>query len=208
MVNNLDHFIWAVSDLDDGIAEFADLTGVQAEKSGTHPGRGTRNALLALGDDIYLEILAPDPDQDLDRTFGGQLRNLERSKIFGYLMKGSALGPLAKIYSDNGVTCDGPFSAERSQSDGSLLKWELLIPLEPTWGACTPMFINWLDTPNPALAAPGGCRITQFEVAHPDAAHLAPFCRALDMEIQVIQARKPNLQATLETPKGTVILNA
>ena len=98
----LDHIMFATPDLDQGIEEIADLTGVKPALGGAHPGIGTRNALLSLGEDQYLEIIAPDHRQNLSGTTGELLLEHGGSGIRGWAVATTDLNSLADFATNAG----------------------------------------------------------------------------------------------------------
>src|SRR6516162_7208756 len=80
----LDHILLGSSDLDRGIAFVEAHTGVRPAFGGVHPGRGTQNALLSLGVQHYLEVIAPDPRQHTDNALAAKLQSLAEPRLVGW----------------------------------------------------------------------------------------------------------------------------
>src|SRR6185369_4132173 len=59
---HIDHIILAINNLDKGIAQFKERTGIEPVFGGVHPNSFTHNALVALDGETYIEIMAPRPD--------------------------------------------------------------------------------------------------------------------------------------------------
>jgi hypothetical protein len=60
----IDHLVVLARGLDRAIDDFEQRLGVRATLGGRHEAFGTHNALLSLGEDCYLELIAPEPDAD------------------------------------------------------------------------------------------------------------------------------------------------
>jgi Zn-dependent protease with chaperone function len=76
-------------DLDEAARWLEARLGVAADAGGVHDGFGTRNRLLSLGDDLYLEVLAPDPAQA--RPARPRLFGLDEPSTRERLARGPAL---------------------------------------------------------------------------------------------------------------------
>ena len=122
----LDHFMYAVADLDEGMAWAEEAFGVAPAFGGSHEGLGTRNALLSLGD-TYLEIIAPDPAQSVE----SQMVTGMAAMSAGGLVTWAAQGDLVVtkgLLEEAGIPSVGPVETRRRTADGGLLVWDLLFP--------------------------------------------------------------------------------
>src|SRR5271163_3923839 len=119
----LDHILLGCSDLDRGIDFVERNTGVRAAFGGVHPGRGTRNALLSLGEKHYLEIIAPDPRQTGASDRYG-LQKLDDPRLVGWAAHPGDLNQFAIRLRDAGLAFEGPTPGSRQRPDGRLLQWK------------------------------------------------------------------------------------
>lgn len=206
MSHPLDHLLWAVPELAAGIARFEALTGVGADPGGSHPDFGTRNALAALEGDVYLEIIAPDPAQDLTGTRGETLAALPDPRLLTFAVRSDDLDRVAELATAAGLDCGDPLAMSRRTPDGGLLRWRVLRLDGGRFGELVPFFIDWGDTPHPSRTTVRGCRLEAFEVAHPQRDELARIYRALELDIVPLPADEPGLRALLATPNGEVVL--
>ncbi|MFP6834932.1 MAG: VOC family protein, partial [Pseudomonadales bacterium] len=145
----IDHLMWGAPDLAQGMAQAQQLFGVEPAPGGAHPGLGTRNALLGLGDCVYLEIIAPDPEQNLHGTLGERLPKLDRCALVTWAAGCGNLSGLADTGAALGMAVRGPVRTQRRTPSDNVLEWELLFLGGHEFPSLIPFFIDWLDTPHP-----------------------------------------------------------
>ncbi|HMK20742.1 MAG TPA: VOC family protein [Terriglobales bacterium] len=197
----LDHILLGCNDLDRGIAFFEENLGVRAAIGGVHPGRGTRNALLALGERRYLEIIAPDPAQtrvpDFAAPLLNHLKSLTMPALVGWAAHPRDLEALAAQLKAQGIAFDGPRAGSRQRPDGRLLKWKTL-NLHDDHNGVLPFFIAWdADSPHPSTDAPVGCRLERFAITDPDPAALGELCAQLSLGAPIEKGSQSRLLATI-----------
>ncbi|HXG91101.1 MAG TPA: VOC family protein [Blastocatellia bacterium] len=208
--NAVDHLLLGAADLDRGINWLESLTGVKATIGGSHPGRGTRNALISLGGRQYLEIIAPDPAQS-SFNFDIDIRKLAEPRLITWAAATTDINTVAKTAREAGYQVFGPRDGSRTRPDGRMLRWKTLgVPnrfgAEPI--APIPFFIEWAkDSLHPSQDSAKGCELLEFEFEHTDSAGVTDMLKKLGIEAKVKQAKEARLRATLKTPKGKVNLS-
>ena len=202
----LDHVLWAVPDLDAGRALFERLTGVQPAVGGAHPGFGTRNALSGLSDTTYLEIIAPDPAQDLTGTMGAGIAALPAPQMLTFCLACDDLEAVAAKASAAGVTVEDPIPMSRKTPQGVQLSWRIMRLADDRWPGRLPFFIDWQGSPHPAGTTPGVTRLTQLTALDADPVGVGAVYAAIGCNVPVHGGAVTGFVATYETPNGTVIL--
>jgi len=113
------------SDLSLGKTWIKNKLGLPAMDGGSHPGQGTRNALLGLAEDCYLEVIAPDPAQGLSGTLGAQLLRYETPRLRTFAVRCSSFEDLVPRLAEFGFG-HRIVKMSRETAAGSLLSWRLL----------------------------------------------------------------------------------
>jgi glyoxalase-like protein len=203
----IDHIVYGVDDLRAGVDDLAEQLGVRAAPGGKHVGRGTHNALLALGGDSYLEIIAIDPDQPASaEQVPFALDRLRLPRLVGWATRVTDIEQSAHRARDRGFD-PGPIHAmSRRRPDGVLLEWHLTRHDEDPGRAVVPFLIDWGSSPHPSQASPTGVTLVELRAEHPSPDDLRRALDALGADVAVDEATEPALVATLDTPKGRVVL--
>jgi hypothetical protein len=197
----LDHLILGCNDLDRGITLVEENTGVRPAIGGVHPGRGTRNALLSLGERRYLEVIAPDPKQS-EIVHYPQLRSMIEPRLIGWAVHPPDIAAVAKQLLENKIAFTGPDDGSRKRPDGRVLTWKTVNLADDRHGLL-PFFIEWsADTVHPSKDAPAQCSLAYFEIMSNEPDELSAVIKRIGLDLPVQRSDKPRLRALISGPKG------
>jgi catechol 2,3-dioxygenase-like lactoylglutathione lyase family enzyme len=226
---DIDHLVFTCADLDAGIAWAERTFGVRPVRGGAHPQWGTHNALMSLGRERYLEILAPDPNAP-----SAGRANVAGRALFGmgvgssagatdgaaheawltaaprlttWMLHSRTIDPLLTAALHAGIDLGRVTAGSRMRADGTEISWEIAIPPVRPLDGCVPWLIDWGWSAHPSIAAPQGARLDWMEVVHPDPERVrraldAVNCRGLDVR----QGNEPEIRVGVACPRGVVVV--
>ena len=216
MKPKIDHLVIGARDLEQGVAYVKDKLGVAMPFGGAHARMGTHNHLMRLGEEVFLEILAVNPDADppkaprwygLDDPF--VRRRLEKQPVLlTWVINTRDIGRLVRRA---GVALGSPELLRRGR-----LSWYFGVPDDGRLlaGGMLPYLIEWRTDTHPALGMPDeGCRLRHLEIHHPFPDWLREVLAALNAsELVAIHAlpkdEAPYLSAYISTPAGETVLRS
>ena len=198
------------------ITDCAVLQGVKPSPGGVHQGLGTHNALAALGNGAYLEILARDPAQpDPPKTWMA----IDTVTTPSLLLWASKRDDLAATVASARLKGYDPGDVQEfSRADpasGRCLSWQLSYkhyaqPLPG--GGIVPFLISWDPSCAsflPPATAAGGCILRALRAESPEPVEVSAMLEAVGTPaagLSLTHGQRPRLVATLDTPHGIVEL--
>jgi hypothetical protein len=193
LLTGVDHILLGVPDLLTGMKAFEQATGVKPVYGGKHPGRGTENALVSLGDGIYLELIAPQQQPDHTDDFTRQLAALKKPTLVGWAAHTKDIAALREKLRKDGFTVSDLRPGSRLTPAGTRLEWTTLSVDKPQIDTA-PFFIQWgAKSIHPSKSSPGGCHVKSFEIQDPQAKDL----NRLLKDASVASSDKPHMRLVL-----------
>lgn len=204
----IDHVILAGPDLGQLEAYAEEQLGLRPEPGGAHPGLGTRNSLLGLGGQRYLELVGPDPEQPAPegpRPF--RVDELHEPTLVGWALRTPDLPDRVAHARQRGIDPGDPRAMSRRTPDGTELSWQLT-PVATDLDGMVPFLIDWGATTHPSTGLPS-VKLVSVRVRHPEAARLRSHLEALQAprgSIQVRVGEPVRMSLVVATPDREVVL--
>lgn len=199
----IDHLLVASPSLGAGQDYLAEHFGVEPLAGGSHPGQGTCNALLAVGEHCYLEVFAPDPSQPATRI-ADFLHTLAAPTLLWWAVRVEQVSAVTPLLQRAGVPVAAETAGARElPGEGGTLRWNLLLPGPSAAGNGVPFFIAWSSlTEHPSTVMETDIRLRSLCVSAPG--DLLPRLTAPGLTTR--SADQPSLEARFDTPRGVVTL--
>jgi hypothetical protein len=205
LLSKVDHLVLAVPDLEEGIKKVEKLTGVRPQIGGQHQGRGTWNALLALGYAAYLELIAPDPNQTAPPAGAWMgVDKIEEPTLIHWAAKVSGIHKVIKTAKEEQLHIGALSAGSRTRMNGRVISWMLTEPVSGSDGGILPFLIDWEDSDHPAESLPQHCKLVHLEARHPEPVAIRQELEVLNLRMPISLGIRPQLIATIQTPNGLV----
>ncbi len=205
----IDHIVYCVFDLEEGIDYFENLLGIRPSIGGCHQSKGTKNALLNLGDQCYLEILAVDEsniDFNGERWMGIDL--LKDPKITRWSMKSNDLCDDSNILKQYSPDLGDIIEGSRLTENGELLSWKMIAPTSFPEIELLPFMTDWSTSDmHPTDTLQEGCKLENIFLFHPNPIDIEAVLKDLDIPFKVQESKEVKIEIEIKSPTGFTFIS-
>lgn len=210
MKTKIDHIVIAAKNLEQGTAYVREYLGVDIPYGGVHMKMGTHNHIMQLGNDIFLEVIAINPDIDppeRPRWFGlddpfVRRQIIEQPGLLSWVVN---TGNIDDFLRHSSVSFGKAELLSRNN-----LNWYFALPDDGRLlaGGMLPYAIEWQTDIHPSTnMIDCGCRFESLEIYHSHPLWLHSILRSIGAENLVkVNSLPPNqtpyLKAYIKTPNG------
>ncbi len=204
----IDHIVYVVLDLEEAIEDFRVRTGVTPVFGGYHTSKGTKNALVNIGQGAYLELITVDLDNieiAAPRWMGVDL--ISEAQVTRWSLKSDQLEgdsrALKTFHSSMGRIEGG----QRKTASGGLLSWMMIMPLAAPAVEIAPFVTSWgKESIHPTQDLSPVCPLLDIQFIHPEPATLKEVWSQLGLSYSITQGPKPRIKIVLDCPQGKIEL--
>ncbi len=208
----IDHITVTAPTLESGAAFVRGVLGVEPQTGGEHPRMGTHNLLLRLGDSLFLEVIAENPEAPAPARPRWFALDTLRADSAPALATWVARTP--DIRSTLAGSTEALGSIEPMSRGG--LDWLITIPADGTLplNGVAPALIEWPGGVHPAARLTDhGLSLARLELFNPEPARISRLLLSIGLEgpcpIVVLPSRDGQvtcLAAHINTPRGPRVL--
>lgn len=215
-MNHLDHLVIAAETLEQGVDYVGTTLGVDIPKGGLHKTMGTHNHLMQLGNNVYLEVIAIDPDARTPHQ--PRWFNLDDALMRESLHRQPRLitwvintADIHHLHRDSAFSTGTPTELSRDN-----LRWQITLTADGRLLAngILPYIIQWHSKPHPSQAmADLNCSLQSLEIYHNRADWLRSMLESIGADHLVSLHGLPEnesayLCASIDTPSGMKVLTS
>lgn len=205
-----DHLVVTAASLQAGIDFIEARLKVRMSAGGSHVRMGTHNAILRLGDGLYLEVIAIQPDADpVSRARWFELDRLSVSckpRLATWVARTNDM--------ETAIAATGDWQGPVELMSRGELDWKITIPADGRmpFDGVAPALIQWNTTQHPTERMPrSDVSLLQLQMVHPEASEINRRLLQIGFEFSrlsplAVPGDIPRLVATFRTPTGEVQL--
>ena len=205
---NLDHLTIVAPSLEAGAAYVRAQLDIDMPLGGKHPEMGTHNLVLRLSDEVFMEVIAVDPDAERPkgpRWFGLDNADVVRSawddgrRLRGWVVKTDDL--------DTVLDRHGVLLGKKTRVSRGERSWLFSVPPDgslPVDGIA-PSVVDREGKPGAISALPKlGTNLLSFQIEHPDPDWVRELYATLGVvdPPEVLKGAQVSYRALIETPSG------